>query len=30
VVFEGLQKVKDGAAVNPVVADVKLSDQDKK
>ncbi len=30
VVFEGLQKVKDGAAVNPVVADVKLTDQDKK
>ena len=30
VIFEGLQKVKDGAAVNPVVADVKLSDQDKK
>ena len=30
VVFEGLQKVKDGTAVNPVVADVKLTDQDKK
>ena len=30
VVFEGLQKVKDGAAVNPVVVDVKLTDQDKK
>ncbi len=30
VVFEGLQKVKDGAAVKPVVADVKLKDQDKK
>ncbi len=30
VVFEGLQKVKDGTAVKPVVADVKLTDQDKK
>ena len=30
VVFEGLQKVKDGAAVKPVVADIKLTDQDKK
>ncbi|MBW1635192.1 MAG: efflux RND transporter periplasmic adaptor subunit [Deltaproteobacteria bacterium] len=30
VVFEGLQKVKDGAAVNSVVADVKLTYQDKK
>jgi membrane fusion protein (multidrug efflux system) len=30
VVFEGLQKVKDGTAVNPVIADIKLTDQDKK
>ncbi len=30
VVFEGLQKVKDGAAVKAVIADVKLTDQDKK
>ncbi len=29
VVFEGLQKVKDGTVVNPVVADVKLTDQGK-
>ena len=29
VVFEGLQKVKDGAAVKPVAADVKLTDQGK-
>jgi membrane fusion protein, multidrug efflux system len=29
VVFEGLQKVKDGSAVKPVVADVKLTDQGK-
>ena len=29
VVFEGLQKVKDGVVVNPVVADVQLTSQDK-
>ncbi len=29
VIFEGLQKVKDGTVVNPVVADVKLTDQGK-
>jgi len=29
VVFEGLQKVKDGAAVKPVAADVKSTDQGK-
>jgi membrane fusion protein (multidrug efflux system) len=29
VVFEGLQKVKDGTAVKPVAADVKLTDQGK-
>ena len=30
VVFEGLQKVKDGATVNPTIADIKSSDQDNK
>jgi membrane fusion protein (multidrug efflux system) len=30
VVFEGLQKVKDGATVNPTIADINLTNQDKK
>lgn len=30
VVFEGLQKVKDGITVNPTIADVKSTNQDKK
>jgi membrane fusion protein (multidrug efflux system) len=30
VVFEGLQKVKDGAAVKPTIADIKFTEQDKK
>ena len=30
VVFEGLQKVKDGATVNPTIAEIKSTDQDKK
>jgi len=30
VVFEGLQKVKDGIVVNPTIVDVKSTDQDKK
>ena len=29
VVFEGLQKVKDGITVNPSIADIKSTDQDK-
>lgn len=30
VVFEGLQKVKDGIIVNPTIAEIKSTDQDKK
>lgn len=30
VVFEGLQKIKDGITVNPTIADIKSTDQDKK
>ena len=30
VVFEGLQKIKDGITVNPTIADIKSSDQDNK
>ena len=30
VIFEGLQKVKDGVTVNPSLADIKSTDQDKK
>ncbi len=30
IVFEGLQKVKDGATVNPTIADINLTNQDKK
>jgi membrane fusion protein (multidrug efflux system) len=30
VVFEGLQKVKDGATVNPTIAEINLTNQDKK
>ena len=30
VVYEGLQKVRDGAAVNPTVVDIEATDQEKK
>jgi len=30
VVYEGLQKVKDGITVNPVIAEIKSTNQDKK